>query len=86
MMETSEPRYEWGQRVQAAADLFNDGSYPDQPLADLLVQNGEAGEVVQVGQLTDSGTVVYMVEFALNRIVGCFEHELAPMQSNGGAQ
>jgi nitrogen fixation protein NifZ len=86
MTETSAPRYEWGQRVQAAADLFNDGSYPQHPLEALLVQNGEAGEVVQVGCHTDSGTVVYMVEFALNRIVGCFEQELEPWQSNGGAQ
>jgi nitrogen fixation protein NifZ len=86
MTETSAPRYEWSQRVQAAADLFNDGSYPEQPLDALLVQSGEAGEVVQVGCHTDSGTIVYMVEFALNRIVGCFEQELEPWQSNGGAQ
>jgi nitrogen fixation protein NifZ len=86
MMEASKPHYEWGQRVQAAADLFNDGSYPEQPSEALLVQSGEAGEVVQVGRHTDSGTVVYMVEFALNRIVGCFEQELEPWQSNGGAQ
>ena len=45
-MESSAPRYEWGQRVEAAADLFNDGSYPQQPSEALLVQNGEAGEVV----------------------------------------
>ncbi|MGD0098547.1 MAG: nitrogen fixation protein NifZ [Terracidiphilus sp.] len=86
MMEASVPRYEWGQRVQAAADLLNDGSYPGQPSDALLVQGGEAGEVVQIGRHTDSGTVVYMVEFALNRIVGCFEQELEPWQSNGGAQ
>jgi nitrogen fixation protein NifZ len=86
MMEANAPRYEWGQRVLATADLFNDGSYPDQPSEALLVQNGEAGEIVQVGQHTDSGTVVYLVEFALNRVVGCVEQELAPWQSNGGAQ
>jgi len=86
MMEASVPSYEWGQRVQAATDLLNDGSYPEQPLEAVLVQSGEAGEVVQVGRFTDSGTVVYMVEFALNRIVGCFEQELEPLQSNGGAQ
>jgi nitrogen fixation protein NifZ len=86
MTETISPRYEWGQRVLAAADLFNDGSYPDQPPEALLVGNGEAGEIVQIGQHTDSKTVVYMVEFALNRVVGCFEQELAPWQSNGGAQ
>ena len=85
-METGAQRYQWGQRVQAAADLFNDGSYPEQPLEALLVQCGEAGEVMQVGHHTDSGTVVYMVEFALNRVVGCFEQELEPWQSNGGAQ
>ena len=86
MMEASVPSYDWGQRVQAATDLLNDGSYPEQPLEAVLVQTGEAGEVVQVGRFTDSGTVVYMVEFALNRIVGCFEQELEPLQSNGGAQ
>jgi nitrogen fixation protein NifZ len=86
MMEASNPQYAWGQIVQTAADLHNDGSYPDQTPNALLVRAGEAGEVVQVGRHTDSGTVVYMVEFALNRVVGCFESELLPGQPNGGAQ
>jgi nitrogen fixation protein NifZ len=86
MKDVVTPRYEWGQRVLAAADLFNDGSFPDQAPQALLVGNGEVGEIVRVGQHTDSGTAVYMVEFALNRVVGCFEQELAPWQSNGGAQ
>jgi nitrogen fixation protein NifZ len=85
MMEANEPRYQWGQRVQATADLFNDGSYPEQPYDALLVHCGEEGEVVQVGQHTDSGSAVYMVEFPLNKIVGCVEQELAPWKSNGGA-
>ncbi len=85
-MDAKAPRYEWGQSVFAATDLFNDGSYPEQPTEALLVHNGEAGEIVQIGHHTDSGTVVYMVEFALNRVVGCLEQELAPLQSNGGAQ
>jgi len=86
MMQTTNPRYEWGQRVQAAVELFNDGSYPVLPAEALLVSSGEVGEVVQVGQPTESGTVVYMVEFALNKVVGCFEPELAPCLSSGGAQ
>ena len=85
-METCAPRYEWGQSVLAATDLFNDGSYPEAPSEALLIQSGEAGEVVQVGRHTESETVVYMVEFASNRVVGCFENELAPAQSNGGAE
>ena len=86
MMETSAPRYEWGQHVQATANLFNDGSYPEQPSEALLVQDCEAGEVMQVSHHTDSGTVVYMVEFPLNKVVGCVEQELSTQQSNGGAQ
>jgi nitrogen fixation protein NifZ len=86
MMESISSRYEWGQRVQAAADLFNDGSHPEHPCDALLVQCGESGEVVRVGQHTESGTVVYMVQFPLNKVVGCVEQELTPWQANEGAQ
>jgi nitrogen fixation protein NifZ len=85
MMDADKPRYGWGQRVQAAEDLFNDCTYPEQTLEALLVQSGETGEIVQIGKHTDSGTVVYMVEFDRNRVVGCLEPELLPSQSNGGA-
>lgn len=86
MISEPQPRYEWGQRVQAATDLLNDGSYPDQELNALLVSKGEAGEVVQVGKYTDSGTIVYLVEFASDRVVGCFEPELTMAQHPGEAQ
>jgi nitrogen fixation protein NifZ len=85
MMDANAARYMWGQRVQAAEDLFNDGTYPEQPLEALLVQSGETGEIVQIGKHTDSGTVVYMVEFARSRVVGCLEPELLPLQSMEGA-
>jgi nitrogen fixation protein NifZ len=85
MMETMASRYVWGQQVQAADDLYNDGSYPDQPAGALLVSSGEVGEVVQIGEHTDSGTVVYMVEFPLDKVVGCVEQELVPRQVEGGA-
>lgn len=85
MMDANAARYVWGQRVQAAADLFNDGTYPEQPADALLIASGEGGEIVQIGKHTDSGTVVYMVEFARSRVVGCLEPELLPLQSNGGA-
>jgi nitrogen fixation protein NifZ len=59
MMETTSPLYAWGQRVQAAADLFSDGSYPEQPAKALLIESGDAGEIVQIGKHTDSGVFVY---------------------------
>jgi nitrogen fixation protein NifZ len=80
------PRFDWGQRVQAATDLFNDGSYPEEPEDALLVIAGASGEIVQVGQHVDSGATVYIVEFAPDRLIGCFEPELTPAESRGAAQ
>ncbi len=40
LIETRQPKYAWGQRVCAAIDLVNDGSYPDVPVDALLVPAG----------------------------------------------
>jgi nitrogen fixation protein NifZ len=79
MIESREPKYQWGQRVTAALDLYNDGSFPDQPLAALLVHAGDAGEIVQVGTHTESSTPIYLVEFNERHVVGCLEEEIAPV-------
>jgi nitrogen fixation protein NifZ len=85
MSAAIDPRFDWGQKVLATEDLLNDGSYPEQPAGALLVRKGDTGEVVQVGKHVDSGTIVYMVEFALNKVVGCFEAELVPLEPMGAA-
>lgn len=71
------PIYQWGQRVSAAVDLYNDGSYPDRPAEALLVNVGQIGEIVQVGTHTESNTPIYLVEFTERHVVGCLEEELA---------
>lgn len=71
------PRYQWGQRVQALADLCNDGSYPDAAQDELLVPRGVVGEVVRIGHHTESGIPVYLVDFGA-RVLGCLEDEIAP--------
>ena len=76
--EPDEPKYQWGQRMRAACDLVNDGSYPDRRADELLVNAGASGEVVRVGTHQESGAPVYLVEFADHLVVGCFEEELAP--------
>lgn len=76
MNPAAPPRFEWGQRVLALCDLFNDGSYPDCAPAALLVGQGSPGEVVQVGMHADSGIALYLVEFDGRRVVGCFEQEI----------
>ena len=86
MTEAPLPLFDWGQRVQTTADLYNDGSYPDQEADALLASSGEIGEVVQVGRHTDSGAVVYMVEFVSRRVVGCLEPELTATRNEGAMQ
>jgi nitrogen fixation protein NifZ len=71
------PIYQWGQRVSAAIDLYNDGSYPDRPADALLVTMGQIGEIVQIGAHTESNTPIYLVEFGERHVVGCLEEELA---------
>ena len=78
MIEPRQPKFQWGQRVRAQADLYNDGSYPDRPDEDLLVREGETGEIVQVGTHTETATPVYLVEFAQQTVVGCLEEEIQP--------
>jgi nitrogen fixation protein NifZ len=78
MIDARQPRYEWGQRVTAALNLYNDGSYPDEPPQALLVRAGDPGEIVQVGTHTETHTPVYLVEFNEHHVVGCLEEEIAP--------
>ena len=78
MMEPRQPKYDWGLRVVARMDLFNDGSFPDKPEGELLVPQSEAGEIVNVGVHEDSGWPVYLVEFAQGMVIGCLEEEIAP--------
>jgi hypothetical protein len=70
---------QWGQRVRACLDLYNDGSFPDSPPEALLARSGDVGEIVQVGTHTDSRTSVYLVAFAEHRVVGCLEQEIAAL-------
>lgn len=79
MIEHSAPKFEWGQRVRATGDLFNDGSFPDQPADALLVKAGDRGEVVQAGTHTETGTHIYLVEFGERLVVGCLEGEIQPI-------
>lgn len=78
MIDPRTPKYEWGQRVLAAADMYNDGSFPEQAPDALLVTEGVQGEIVQVGSHAESNTPIYLVEFQTGFVVGCLEEEIAP--------
>jgi nitrogen fixation protein NifZ len=70
---------DWGMRVRATTDLINDGSYPDRAEDELLVKTGDTGEIVNVGTHVETETVVYLVEFSSNLVVGCLEGEIEPV-------
>jgi len=76
MIEPREPKYQWGQSVVAAEDLYNDGSLPDVPEDLLLVVAGGPGEIVQIGHHADANVPVYMVDFGVV-VLGCLEEEIA---------
>jgi len=74
------PRYDWGQEVVAAVDLYNDGSLPDIPEDALLIAAGGPGEIVQVGRHEEANLPLYMVDFGLV-VLGCLEDEITPLRS-----
>ncbi|MBT9597258.1 MAG: nitrogen fixation protein NifZ [Vitreoscilla sp.] len=79
MLDLREPKFQWGQPVVAATDLYNDGSLPGAPEDVLLVVAGGPGEIVQVGHHAESNLPVYMVDFGV-AVLGCFEEELGIAQ------
>ena len=78
MIEPREAKYQWGQRMVATADLFNDGTYPDREPEALLVSTGTPGEIVTVGYHEELNLPVYLVEFEAGGVVGCLEEEITP--------
>ncbi|MGA7805865.1 nitrogen fixation protein NifZ [Bradyrhizobium sp.] len=79
MIEPRMPKYQWGQRVKALADLHNDGTYPDVATEARLVAIGDTGEIVQVGTHTEANMPIYLVEFGERLVVGCLEEEISPL-------
>lgn len=77
MIDLREPKFQWGQSVCAAEDLYNDGSLPEAPEDVLLVAAGGPGEIVQIGHHAEANMPVYMVDFGLV-VLGCLEEELLP--------
>lgn len=78
-MISNSPKFQWGQWVCAAENLYNDGSYPEAPSDALLVEAGEKGEIVNVGTHVESNTHIYLVEFKEKIVVGCFESEISAL-------
>ena len=78
MLEPRPPKYDWGQEVTAAVDLYNDGSLPDIPEDLLLVATGGPGEIVQVGHHAEANVPLYMVDFGVV-VLGCLEEEIVPV-------
>ncbi|ANJ66264.1 nitrogen fixation protein NifZ [Halothiobacillus diazotrophicus] len=79
MIEPRQPRFDWGLRVLACDDLFNDGSYPELTQDELIVPKDAFGEIVRVGYLEESHAPLYLVEFDNGRVVGCLEEEITPV-------
>lgn len=80
MFDPRAPIYQWGQRVRAVIDLFNDGSYPDAAEGALLAAAGTVGEIVQIGHHTEANLPIYLVEFG-TVVLGCLEEEIERVEA-----
>jgi nitrogen fixation protein NifZ len=76
MSDSEAPKFQWGQPVWTAVDLFNDGSYPNSPENALQVATGDRGEIVQIGAHVETNITVYFGECTGNRVIGCLEDEI----------
>ena len=76
MNEPKKAKFEWGQRVMSAIEIFNDGTHPEAAKDSLLVPRGTSGEIVNVGAIESTGDPVYIIEFANRQLVGVFEDEI----------
>jgi nitrogen fixation protein NifZ len=76
MSDDAQPKFDWGRRVRATVDLFNDGSFPEKEPEALLVKAGDPGEVVQIGAHVETETTIYLVEFSEKIVIGCLEDEI----------
>lgn len=77
MIDLRQPKYQWGQKVFAEVDLYNDGTYPDHDKDAVLVAAGSAGEIVNIGHHQDANVPIYLVEFTSGLVVGCLEEEIS---------
>ena len=80
MKELRSPQYDWGLRVLAGDDIYNDGTYPEVAEGALLVAKDSPGEIVRVGHLEEINAPLYLVEFANGMVVGCLEEEILPVE------
>ena len=76
MSDDAQPKFDWGRRVRATVDLFNDGGFPDAEPEALLVKAGDMGEIVQIGAHVETETTIYLVEFSQKHVIGCLEEEI----------
>jgi nitrogen fixation protein NifZ len=77
MLDLRTAKYSWGLLVQAANDLLNDGSHPAAAEGSLLVRQGTAGEIVNIGHHPEANLPVYLVDFG-GALVGVLEEEIQP--------
>ena len=80
------PRFNIGQKVRLIKDIRNDGTFPYASVGETLVQAGDEGYIRDRGDFLQT-IRVYEVNFiGANRIFGCREFELEPLEEDEYAQ
>ena len=65
-----------GDKVRLIRNVRNDGTYPNRPMGELLMERGSVGYVIDIGTFLQD-QIIYSIHFLdKNMIIGCREEEL----------
>lgn len=76
-----------GDTIFASNDIFNDGSFPDAAIDELLVKSGTRGVIINNGHLEhDENKQLFLVRFELTDqslelgpAIGCWPEDIRPL-------
>lgn len=71
-----EPRFDLNEKVRARQAVRNDGTYPGSRIGEPLVEAGEVGYIVSIGEYLQRYYIYAVDFFERGRIVGMREHEI----------
>ena len=82
MMDLRPPRFDWGLRVLAGDDIFNDGTFTGAEVGEVIVKKGDVGFIISIGTYLQQ-FYIYGVDFyERGHLVGMKGRELEMIEYN----
>jgi nitrogen fixation protein NifZ len=79
------PEYEVGQKVRSVQNVRNDGTYPGQPMGEVLIPAGAIGYVISIGSYLQMYHIYSVDFFEQRRVIGMRAKELEMVDAYANA-